>query len=202
MSVIIATLVAAAGSDAVSATPGPGGLGGAISKGVGGLFGGSSRILTTSVPVPPTADRLPVLAGVVALGVAIALLAGSRQRPGLPALIPAGVVLLVALVLGVHGPGSAISVSAAPAILGGAYLLVVSRPADAGVAWVPPSRSAAAVITGAVVVIVALAIGTSWPLPPAGRPSTCAPRSARPSTWAPPPTRSTSSPNAPPILTR
>ena len=80
---IITTLVAAAGSDAVSATPGPGGLGGAISKGVGGLFGGWSKILTTSVPVPPTADRLPVLAGVVALGVALALLAGS------PANVPA-----------------------------------------------------------------------------------------------------------------
>ncbi|MDQ2723903.1 MAG: DUF3488 and transglutaminase-like domain-containing protein [Actinomycetota bacterium] len=163
-SVVVATLLAPVVSDAVSANPGPGGLGGAIGKGVGGLFGGWSKILTTSVPVPPTADRLPVLAGVVALAVAVALLAGSRRHPGLAALIPAGAVLLVALALGVHGPGSAISVSAAPVILAGAYLLVVSRPADVGVAWVPPARSAAALVTGGVVVVVALAIGTSWPL--------------------------------------
>ncbi|MDQ2726187.1 MAG: hypothetical protein M3Y36_11945, partial [Actinomycetota bacterium] len=134
VSVVVATLLALVVSDVVSANPGPGGLGGAISKGFAGLFGGWSKILTTSVPVPPTADRLPVLAGVVALAVAIALLAGSRRHPGLAALIPAGAVLLIALALGVHGPGSAISVSAAPAVLAGAYLLVVSRPADVGVA--------------------------------------------------------------------
>ncbi|MDQ6837962.1 MAG: DUF3488 and transglutaminase-like domain-containing protein [Actinomycetota bacterium] len=163
-SIIVATLLAAVVSDAISANPGPGGLGGAISKGVGGLFGGWSKILTTSVPAPPTADRLPVLAGIVALAVAVALLAGSREHPGLAALIPAGAVLLVALALGVHGPGSAIAVSAAPAVLAGAYLLVVSRPADIGVAWVPPARSAAALITGAVVVVIALAVGTTWPL--------------------------------------
>ena len=164
ISVIVATFLAPVVSDAVSANPGPGGLGDAVSKGVAGLFGGWSKILTTSVPVPPTADRLPVLAGVVALAVAIALLAGSRRHPGLAALIPAGSVLLIALALGVHGPGSAISVSAAPAVLAGAYLLVVSRPADVGVAWVPPARSAAALITGAVVVVVALAVGGGWPL--------------------------------------
>ena len=108
-------------------------------------------------------------------------------------------MLLVALALGVHGPGSAVAVSAAPAILAGAYLLVVSRPADAGVAWVPPARSAAAVVTGAVVVVVALAVGSQ--LAPGHQPgarSTCAPRSARPSTWAPRPTPSTSSPGAAP----
>ncbi|MDQ6782928.1 MAG: DUF3488 and transglutaminase-like domain-containing protein [Actinomycetota bacterium] len=162
--VVVATLLAPVVSDAVSANPGAGGLGGAMSRGVGGLFGGWSKILTTSVPVPPTADRLPVLSGVVALAVAVALLAGSRAHPGVIALIPAGVVLLVALALGVHGPGSPVAVSAAPAVLAGAYLLIVSRPADVGVAWVPPARSVAAVVTGAVVVVAALAIGTSWPL--------------------------------------
>lgn len=162
--VIVATLVATMVSDAVSATPGPGGLGGAVGKGFGGLFGGWSKILTTSVPVPPTADRLPVMAGSIALGVAVAVLAGSRRHPGVAALIPAGAVLVVALALGVHGPGSAVAVSAAPAVLAGAYLLIVSRPADAGVAWVPPARSVAAFITGTVVVVGALAIGTRWPL--------------------------------------
>jgi transglutaminase-like putative cysteine protease len=164
VTVIATTFLAAVATDAVSAHPGPGGLGGAFSKGVGGLVGGWSRILTTSVPVPPTADRLPVMAGVIALAVAVAVLAGSRHHPGVPALIPAGSVLLVALALGVHGPGSPIAVSAAPAIVAGLYLLVVSRPADTGVAWVPPARTAAAILTGTVVVVLALAVGTHWPL--------------------------------------
>lgn len=158
---VLATVVV----DAVVASPTGAG------QGVSGLVGGWSRILTTSVPVPPTPDRLPVMAGVVALGVAVAALLASRPHPTIAALLPAGAVLLIALALGVGGPGSVVAVSAAPAVLAGAYLLIVSRPAENGVAWVPPSRSLAALVTGAVVVVVALTVGSSWPLATARPPA-------------------------------
>jgi transglutaminase-like putative cysteine protease len=162
--VVLGALVACLLVDAVAARPTGAG------RAVGGLLGGWSRILTTSVPVPPTPDRLPVLAGVVALGAALGGLLGSRRHPGIDALVPAALVLLVALALGVGGPGSVVAVSAAPTVLAGLYLLVVSRPAETGVAWVPPSRSLSALATGTVVVIVALAVGARWPLATARSP--------------------------------
>ncbi len=164
VAVAVATLAAPIVVDALAARPAVGGVTTAITRGVGGIFGGWSKIVTTSVPVPPSADRLPVLAGVIALAVAIATIAASQARPGLSALLPAGAVLVVALALGVHGPGSAAAVSAAPTVAAGVYLLVVSRPSDAGLAWVPPARRAAGIVTGAVVVTGALFVGSNWPL--------------------------------------
>ena len=66
VAVALTTLAAPIVVDALAARPAVGGVTTAITRGVGGIFGGWSKIVTTSVPVPPTADRLPVLAGVIA----------------------------------------------------------------------------------------------------------------------------------------
>ncbi len=163
--VLAATLLSVVITAAVLATPGPATFGAAISRGAGSLFGGWSRILTTSVPVPPTPDRLPLFAG---SGddrrSAWAVLAASRRRPGVDALLPAGLVLLIGLLLGVHGPGSLAAVAGPPLAVAAVYLLVVSRPAGEGVVWVPPGRIPAAISTGVVVLVVCLAAGAHLPL--------------------------------------
>ncbi len=164
LAVVAATFLSVVFAAAVLSTPGPGGLGAAISRGVGSLFGGWSRILTTSVPVPPTPDRLPLMAGLVTIGVAWAVLAASRPRPGVDALLPAGLVLLAGLLLGVHGPGSLAAVAGPPLAFAAVYLLVVSRPAGEGVVWVPPGRTGAAILTGGVVLAISLAVGAHLPL--------------------------------------
>ncbi|MCU4187105.1 DUF3488 and transglutaminase-like domain-containing protein [Acidiferrimicrobium sp. IK] len=163
VAVVLATLLAPVATAALFASPGPGSPGRAVADGVGALTGGWSRILTTSVPVPPTASRLPLLAGVVALGAAAAVIVATRRRPGLGGLVPAGLVLLVALVLGVHGPGSLTTVVAPVAVAGVAYLLLVSRPPGDGATWVPPARALAAVATGVVVLTLSLAVGANFP---------------------------------------
>ena len=158
-----ATLVSVVAAAALFATPAAG-LGSAVTRGVGALFHGWSRILTTSVPVPPTPDRLPLAAGLVSVATAWAVLAASRRRPGVDALLPAGLVLLIALLLGVGGPGSLAAVAGPPLALAAVYLLMVSRPAGEGVVWVPPGRTLAALSTGAVVLVVALGAGSHLPL--------------------------------------
>ncbi|MBO0729976.1 MAG: transglutaminase domain-containing protein, partial [Acidimicrobiaceae bacterium] len=139
------------------------GAGKAFSQGLGSLVNGWSRVLTTSVPVPPTVDRLPLLAAIVGLAAALAALAASGARRNLLGLLPAALTLLGALLLGVDGPGSVVQVAAPPAAVAALYLLTVSRPSE-GAAWVPPSRLAAATVTGAVVLVVMLAVGTNLPL--------------------------------------
>jgi transglutaminase-like putative cysteine protease len=160
----VATLLAAVVTAEAFCSPRPSGPGPALTTGIGALVNGWSRILTTSVPVPPTADRLPLVGGVVALASGLAVVAAARLRPGLLALAPAGGVLVVGLGLGVHGPGSLAAVVTPPAVTAALYLLVVSRPADDGVTWVPPARAAAATVTGVVTVAVALVIGPHFPL--------------------------------------
>ncbi len=93
-----------------------------------------------------------------------AVLSASRRRPGIDALLPAGLVLLAALLLGVHGPGSLVVVAGPPLALAAVYLLMVSHPPGEGGVWVPPGRTAAAISTGAMVLVVALAAGTHLPL--------------------------------------
>lgn len=161
--VIAGGLVSAVVAAAAFATP-TSGPGSALTTGVGALVRGWSRILTTSVPVPATPDRLPLAAGLVGLAAGWAVVAASRRRPGVDALLPAGLVLLIALLLGVGGPGSVAEVAGPPLALAAIYLLVVSRPAGQGVRWVPPGRARAAVTTGAVVLAVAIGIGTHLPL--------------------------------------
>jgi transglutaminase-like putative cysteine protease len=162
--VLAATLLSVVITAAVLATPRPATFGAAISRGAGSLFGGWSRILTTTVPVPPTPDRLPLFAGVVTIASAWAVLAASRRRPGVDALLPAGLVLLIGLLLGVHGPGSLAAVAGPALAVAAVYLLVVSRPAGEGVVWVPPGRIPAAISTGVVVLVVCLAAGAHLPL--------------------------------------
>ncbi len=161
--VVAATLVSVVVTAIGFATPAPAGLGAAIARGVGSLFGGWSRILTTSVPVPASSDRLPVI-GLLTPATAWAVLAATRRRPGLDALLPAGLVLLAGLLLGVHGPGSVAAVAGPPLALAAVYLLLIARPAGEGVVWVPPGRIVAATSTAAVVLAVSLAAGTHLPL--------------------------------------
>ncbi len=161
--VAAATLVSVLAAAVLFATPAAG-LGSGVTRGVGALFHGWSRILTTSDPVPPTPDRLPLAAGLVTVAAAWAVLAASRRRPGVDALLPSGLVLLMALLLGVGGPGSLASVAGPPLVLAAVYLLMVSRPAGEGVVWVPPGRTVAALSTGAVVLAVALGVGSHLPL--------------------------------------
>ncbi len=149
---------------AAFASPGAGSAGAALARGVGALAGGWTRILTTSVPVPATTDRLPLAAGLVTIGAAWAVFSASRRQPGVDALLPAGLILLAGLLLGVHGPGSLIDVAGPPLVLAAAYLLIVSHPTGAGGVWVPPGRTAAAVSTGAVILVIVLAIGSHLPL--------------------------------------
>lgn len=115
------------------------------------------------MPVPPSFDRLPVVAGLVAPATAWAVLAASRRRPGIDALLPGGLVLLAGLLLGVHGPGSVAAVAGPPLALAAVYLLLISRPAGEGVVWVPPGRIVAATSTAAVVLAVSLAAGAHLP---------------------------------------
>lgn len=164
VAVVAATLIASALTALVFASPSAGALGTAVTRGWGAFAGGWSRILTTTVPVPPTADRLPLAAGLVALAAGWAVLAATRPNPGVGALAPAGLVFLIALLLGVHGPGSLAAVAGPPLVLAAAYLLIVSRPAGEGVVWVPPGRVLAAVSTAAVVLALCLAVGDHLPL--------------------------------------
>jgi transglutaminase-like putative cysteine protease len=160
----LGTLLAAVVTAEAFSSPRPPDLGSALTTGIGALVHGWSRILTTSVPVPPTPDRLSLVGGTVALASGLAVVAAARLRPGLLPLAPAGGVLLIGLGLGVHGPGSLAAVVTPPAVTAALYLLVVSRPADDGVTWVPPARAAAATVTGVVTVVVALVIGPHFPL--------------------------------------
>ena len=157
---VAGTLVSAFLAGAVFSTP----TARPLSQGLAALVDGWSRILTTSVPVPPTADRLPLAAGLVALGVAWAVVAATRRPPGIDALAPAGLVLVVALLLGVHGPGSLAAVAGPALVLAAAYLLLVSRPAGEGVVWVPPGRVLAAIGTAVVVLAVSIGVGHRLPL--------------------------------------
>jgi Transglutaminase-like superfamily/TgpA N-terminal domain len=134
-----------------------------ISQGPQALIGGWSHILTTSVPVPPTPDRLPLAAGLVALGAGWAVVAATRRPPGVDALAPAGLVLVIGLLLGVGGPGSLVVVAGPPLVLAAAYLLIVARPAGEGAVWVPPGRVLAATFTAAVVLVVGLSAGDRLP---------------------------------------
>jgi transglutaminase-like putative cysteine protease len=161
---VAAVLVSVAVTAAAFASPGAGSVGRALARGVGALGGGWSRILTTSVPVPPTPDRLPLAAGLVTMAAAWAVLSATRRQPGVDALLPAGLVLLAALLLGVHGPGSLAVVAGPPLVLAAGYLLVVSHPPGEGGVWVAPGRTAAAISTGAIVLVIALAAGTDLPL--------------------------------------
>ncbi len=157
---VVAAAAGAAVVDAVAlATPA-----GSAGDGLQAVVDGWDRILTTAVPVPPTPDRLPLVAALVAVAGSLAVLAAFRDRPGLVPLFPGGALLLAALVLGVGGPGALGTVVAPPAVLAGGYLLVVSRPAGEGVAWLPPRRIAAAAVTGAVVLTVVVAVGDRFPL--------------------------------------
>ncbi len=163
VAVAAATFISVTLAAAVCATPAPPGLGAAMARGVGAVFGGWSRILTTSVPVPASADRLPII-GLLTPATAWAVLAATRRRPGLDALLPAGLTLLAGLLLGVHGPGSVAAVAGPPLALAAVYLLLISRPAGEGMVWVPPGRIVAATSTAAIVVAVSLAAGTHLPL--------------------------------------
>ncbi len=160
---VAAVLVAAVVTAGVFASPHPG-VGGAFDRGLGSLAGAWSRILTTTVPVPPSPDRLPLVGGIVAAASAGAVLLAGRPRPGLTALVPGMVVLLMALVLGVGGPGSLAGVVGPFVVVATVYLLLTSRPSDRGATWVPPVRALAAAFTGLVVLVVALLVGTRFPL--------------------------------------
>ena len=158
---VVLSVTAAA---ALFASPSARLIGPALVRGVGALFGGWSRILTTTAPVPATADRLPLVAGLVAAGTSWAVVAATRRRPGVAALAPAGLVLVIALLLGVGGPGSLAAVAGPPLALAAVYLLTISRPAGEGVVWMPPGRVVAAVSTAAVVLAFSLAAGSHLPL--------------------------------------
>lgn len=74
------------------------------------LVGGLHRVLTITLPVPPIAELLPLVAVAAAVaGVLSVLLAGSGRR--VAALAPGLVVLGGALALGVGGPGSTVAVT-------------------------------------------------------------------------------------------
>lgn len=159
----VATLASTVAA-AVLADPAARSLGVAVSQGPGALVGGWSRILTTSVPVPASADRLPLAAGLVAFAAGWAVVAATRRPPRVDALAPAALVLFIGLLLGVHGPGSIAVVAGPGLVLAAAYLLLISRPAGEGVVWVPPGRVLAAIVTAAVVLAVSLAAGNGLPL--------------------------------------
>jgi transglutaminase-like putative cysteine protease len=163
--VVAAAVVVSGAISAWQATPRPSGLSAAASYGLTWLSWWH-RILTTTVPVPPTPDRLPVVGVTTSLAAAIAVLSATRTRPGLRPLGPAVSLFVVALALGAGGPGSLVAVTT-PFIGGAAiYLLTIANRSPRGTERESAGRWAAAALS--VLVVLAVVVGTGQRLPLAG----------------------------------
>jgi uncharacterized protein (DUF58 family)/transglutaminase-like putative cysteine protease len=158
-----AGVVLAAAATALRSNPRPSGLGAAASYGLTWMSTWG-RVLGTSPPMLPTPDRLPLVGAIVAVAATLAALAAAGRRPGLRPLLPATLLFLAGLTLGIGGPGSLVAV--ALPFLGAAatYLVCLSVASPTGAARTPSGRWVAAVLTVSVVLAVALGGGNRIPL--------------------------------------
>jgi transglutaminase-like putative cysteine protease len=143
-----------------------GGAGAAVRSAGGAVVNGWSRVLTTALPVPATASRLPVVAVTLAVGAGAAVVAAVASRSAVLPLVPAAVVLTVALLLGVHGAGSPLAV-VGPVLVAPALHLVVAQRAGAGrgiAGGIVSSRTLAAVAMAVVAVAVVAPLAGRLPL--------------------------------------
>lgn len=106
---VVAALVAGAVTAMVAAVPAVG-PGSAFTDTYHALVGGLHQVLTITLPVPPTAELLPLVAVIAAIAAVLTvLLAGAGRQAA--ALAPGLVVLGGALALGVGGPESTVIVT-------------------------------------------------------------------------------------------
>jgi uncharacterized protein (DUF58 family)/transglutaminase-like putative cysteine protease len=156
-------VIAAGTATALRSTPPPSGLGAATNYGLTWMSAWG-HVLSTSPPMPPTPDRLPLVGAIVALAAALASMTAARRRPGLRPLLPATLLFLAGLTLGIGGPGSLVAVTFP--FLGGAaiYLACLSVGSPAGAERTPPARWAAATLTVSAVLVVVLGAGNRLPL--------------------------------------
>lgn len=113
------------------------------------VIGGISRVLTTTLPAPPTPDLLPQVAVLCAVAAALAVVLA--RRGGVVAFAPAGAILVTALIIGVGGSGSVLAVALPLAVVVAVGLLRRTRAvavvaavavAAAGVSLGPAAASA------------------------------------------------------------
>lgn len=107
---VVAALLAGTLSAMVAAVPREANPASALADSYHAVVGGLHRVLTITLPAPPTAELLPLVAVTAAVAAVLAaLLAGSGRQVG--ALAPGLVVLAGALALGVGGPESTVTVT-------------------------------------------------------------------------------------------
>jgi transglutaminase-like putative cysteine protease len=162
----VATGMAATATAALS-KPRPGGLGRSLDYGLVALNTTWGRILHSSLPVPPTPDRLPLIGATVSVAAVLAVLLATRPRPGLSPLAPAAAPFIIGLVLGVGGPGSLLAVTAPVVVAAGLYLLTLGVYSEDRRSPEPPAHWGAAILTVLLVIGLTVALGQHMSL--AGR---------------------------------